>query len=185
MDVLALILLYLCVHLPNNGLFLLNARDYLAVLVPKSYVLLLLLVYNDNLCFQFALQFVLLLFEFEDHLRLLVVELSGPLIDDLLQLFVDLLELGDFLGLHFIDVLEIADCLLVLLAFIDIVGQGILVLFDDSISFFLVLVLKLLNSLLLLSGSSFLLHSYVLLQLLAIHGVLNSQLSDFEVRVID
>ncbi len=81
--------------------------------------------------------------------------------------------------------LEIADCLLVLLAFIDIVGQGILVLFDDSISFFLVLVLKLFNSLLLLSSGSFLLHSDVLLQLLAIHGVLNSQLSDFEVSVID
>ena len=169
--VLALALLQLAVHLPDDCLLLLDARDDLAVLVPESDILLLLLVDADDLCLQLALELRFLLLVFGNHLCLLIVELDSLLVDDVLELLVDLLQLGDFLGLHLIDVLKVAHGLLVLLAFVDVVSEAVLVVFDHSVSLLLVLALELLDSLLLLPRSPILLEEDIFLQLLAIERV--------------
>ena len=166
--VLALALLQLAVHLPDDCLLLLDARDDLAVLVPEGDVLLLLLVDADDLRLQLALELGFLLLVFGNHLGLLIVELDSLLVDDVLELLVYLLQLGDFFGLHLIDVLKVTHGLLVLLAFVDVVSEAVLVVFDHSVSLLLVLALELFDSLLLLPRSPILLEEDILLQLLAV-----------------
>ena len=136
--------------------------------MPEGDVLLLLLVDADDLCLQLALELGFLLLVFGNHLGLLIVELDSLLVDDVLELLVYLLQLGDFLGLHLINVLKVAHGLLVLLAFVDVVSEAILVVFDHSVPLLFVLTLELLDSLLLLPRSAILLEEYVLLQLLAV-----------------
>lgn len=171
--------------MPNDGLLLLDAGDNLAVLVSESYIFLLLLVDDDDLRLQLALKFGFLLFVLVDHFCFFIIEFFGLLVNELFEFLIDLLQFSDLLCLHLTDMLKITHCLLVLLAFIDVISQIILILLYNSISFFLVLALELLDSSLLFFSRSLLLACDVLLQSFAIDGVLVSKMADFVVCIIE